>query len=345
MTQSNTRAYVFSLILVTTALSSSTSVFGDSNVHTTARDFISQFRDGRDFNTRSTLSALVREGGIDPFSLSLLTRELRVGAPQVRLNIVQLLAEVGLQADTASAKKFPLIRDPRIIRALLVEGFAKNDAAATEAAKTLADHCTPRDLAAFGGIYLNSLKRLQGDYLYIAAKAKTLEALPYVNEMAGQPEWQAHPRNVRAVQVAQAALGNSEVEDALMKEVRHAEQTMPPAPPNRFYDVGSARDGTEVAKKIAVLGLVGTKESLVFICGYLRSTLKAYVPHVNERSVRYAALDALRYNFPDERLLYNPVKHADWAAAEQFCVQKIGAAFDGPTPDLPADVIYPHHMR
>ena len=146
---------------------------------------------------------------------------------------------------------------------------------------------------------------------------------------------------MKTVKIAQAALGNVSVENEFIKDVRDAAENLPPAPKNRFYDVGDAKDGAQVAFRMPYLGYIGTKKSLQAACSFLRSPLKTYVVNSRERSIRYDALDAILYNFPDEGVLYNPRTLAEWSAAEQFCIEKLGATFDGPTPDLPRDVIYP----
>lgn len=274
-------------------------------------------------------------------SLDLLTRELATGSTDVRENIVRQLEKLGLEMDAPAPDKFAVIRDHSIIRALAVGGFAKDDVAADRAAQILLDRCTPSDLAAFAPIYTASLRQLKGEYLYIATKAKTVEARQYVEKMALQSRWRDEPERRHAIRLAQAALGNTRIENEFIDAAVQAERSAPPAPPNRFYNVGTARDGTELAKRLEPLGQIGTRRSLRAVCGYLRSPLKSYVREVSERSVRYAALDALLYNYPDERLLHGPRDLAGWNAAEQFCTRNLGAVFNGPTPDLPPDQAYP----
>ncbi|MQA36759.1 hypothetical protein [Rugamonas aquatica] len=274
-------------------------------------------------------------------ALKLLTEELTTGTEEVRENIVLLLEKLGSEMDTPSPDKFQIIRNHAIIRALAVNGFAKDDAAADRAAAILLSRCKPTDLAAFNDVYAASLQQMKGDYLNIAAKAKTREARPFVEKMALQPKWRDEPERRAAIRIVQAALGNTEIEEEFINAATEAEKSAPPAPPNRFYNVGTAKDGTELAKQLEPLGLIGTRRSLLHVCSYLRSSLKSYVRDVSEKSVRYAALDALLYNFPDERVLNDPRDLAGWSAAEQFCINKLGAVFEGPTPDIPPDQPYP----
>jgi hypothetical protein len=329
------------LIGLVFVLPASGATHGGKDVHKTAQDYISEFQRGIAFNANAPVDTLVTSHRIDKAGLSTLARELASGGPAVRENIVRLLEKVGLELDTPAPDKFAVIRDHAIIKVLLVEGLAKDDVGADAAVNVLRQHCMPKDLAAFADIYLKSLSHQQGDYLTLTAKAKVVRALPYVQKLAALPDWRENEQDMQIVKIALAALGDKAVEDSYIKSVWDAEKNAPPAPKNRFYDVGAAKDGSELANHLAVLGYVGTQRSLLTACSYLRSPLKSYVPDVSEQSIRYAALDAVFYNYPDEKVLYRPVKQSEWAAAEQFCTKHFGAVFDGPTPDLPTDEVYP----
>jgi hypothetical protein len=317
---------------------------GGTDVHKTAQQYISDFRQGVEFRSDDPIGTLVINHRVDKSSLSMLTKELATGTQQVREKIVRLLEKIGLDLDAPAPNKFPIIRDHSILRALLIEGFAKDDSASSAAAGVLRRRCKPTDLAAFNDLYIKSLQQSNGDYLYLAAKAKTTQASPFVDNLARLPAWQKDENGLTVVKIAQAALGNAAVEDEFIKATYEAEKNAPPAPKNRFYNVGAAKDGKEVAARLNSLGLIGTQRSLLVVCTYLRSTLKTYVPNIKEQSIRYDALDAIRYNFPDERVLYRPTKEAEWAAAELFCTQNLGAVFEGPTPDLPPDLPYPTRL-
>lgn len=313
--------------------------------HQTAQIYIDKFRRGEAVHHNASVADIVTSIRSSPAELTILANELAEGTSEVRLQLVGLLEKIGFGLDTAAPDKFPLIRDHRIIRILLVQGYAKEDEARSAASGTLRIGCTPSDLAAFGHIYTKSLQQLTGQYLRLATKAKTKEASPYVEKMAQSPSWQTDPERAEMIQIAQAALGNQLVEDKFIKMVRDAEKNAPPAPKNRFYNVGAARDGAELARRLDTLGAIGTRRSLRVVCSYLRSTLKSYIGDVSERSIRYAALDALRYNFPDERVLHLPSDLEKWRAAEEFCTTHVGAVFDGPTPDIAPDKAYPHMWR
>lgn len=72
--------------------------------------------------------------------------------------------------------------------------------------------------------------------------------------------------------------------------------------------------------------------------------MKQSLPAMKQRPIRHDALDAIHYNFPEERVRDSLTTVAEWAEAEKFCTQKLGAVFVGPTPDLPQDQVYPTRM-
>lgn len=332
----------FALVLgIAVYLPASGATPGEKQVHKTAQQYIKQFRSGVEFNKAEPVASLLVGGRLDKSTLGMLAKELAQGTEPVRENVVALLEQLGLALDSPRDDKFRIIRDHGIMRVLLVEGFAKPDAARNAAASALRHRCLPSDLAAFNDIYVKSLAQHKGDYVYLAAKAKTIQARTSVDELAKLPEFKENPDILEIVRLAQAALGNTAVEDEYINAVADAHKNAPPAPKNRYYDEGPALDGSAVAARLETMGLIGTRRSLLVACSYLRSPLKSYVPEVSEASIRTAALDAIRYNYPDERVLFEPRSVAEWRAAEQFCTQHIGAVFDGPTPDIPPPQIFP----
>ncbi len=336
------RTFALSLAAFAVFTITNTNAKGE-DVQKTAENYITDFRNGVDLKGNDRVGGIVINGRIASSQLSLLAKELAGGSPRVRRNIVELLGRIGRALDTPNSQKMPVIRDTAVIRTLVVEGFANDDSAASAAARILTENCLPADLAAFSDVYAKSLETGSGNYLFVAAKAKTLQAAQYVEKMARSPLWQEYEEDLHLIKIAQAALGNVSVENDFIRDVYDAAQNAPPAQKNRFYDVVDEKDGAEVASRMAFLGYIGTRRTLQVACGFLRSPLRTYVGNVLERSVRYDALDAILYNFPDERVLYKPVHWVEWVAAEQFCIEKIGATFDGPTPNLPYDRIYPHH--
>lgn len=302
----------------------------------TAQNYIEAFRRGEDFSR--PVEGLVSNYQVNKVALSVLTKELAVGTPEVREKLVRLLEEIALQANAPDPAKFRIIREHSIIKALLTEGFAKDDAAMDGAEMALRNRSKPADLAKYQDIYMKILAGPKGtSVLYLVAKAKVLQARDLVEKMAALPEFKGR----QSVKVAQAALGNTAVEDTFIAATHEAEKNAPPAPKNRFYDVGDAKDGKALAEQLELLGMIGTRRSLLVACSYARSPLKTYLPDHWERSVRLDALRAIAYNFPDERVLTNTNELKDYAAAERFCTERLGAVFEGPTPDLPPDLAYP----
>ncbi len=302
----------------------------------TAQDYIDAFRRGEDFSR--PVEGLVRNYQVNRVALPVLTKELAAGTPEVREKLVRLLEEMALEANVPAPGKLPVIQDPAIIKALLTEGLAKDDAASDAVVRTLCNEARPADLAKYHDVYMKILAGPQAtSVLYLVAKAKVLQARGLVEKMAASPEF----KDLEGVKIAQAALGNTSVEDTFIAAAREAEKKAPPAPKNRFYDVGDARDGEALVEQLKLLGMIGTRRSLLAVCSYARSPLKTYLPDYWERSVRKDAFRAIAYNFPDERVLTNTNESKDYAAAERFCTEHLGATFEGPTPDLPRDMAYP----
>ena len=302
----------------------------------TAQNYIDAFRRGEDFSR--PVEGLVRNYQVNKVALSVLTKELATGTPEVREKLVRLLEEMALEANAPDPTKFPVVQDPSIIKALLTEGFAKDDAGMDAAEMVLRHEVRPTDLAKYQDIYIKILGGPQAiSVLYLVAKAKVLQARNLVEKMAASPQFQDR----QSVRIAQAALGNTTVEDTFIAATREAEKNAPPAPKNRFYDVGDAKDGKALVEQLKLLGMIGTRRSLLVACSYARSPLKTYLPDHWERSVRLDALGAIAYNFPDARVLVGIDNLQGYAAAERFCTEHLGSVFEGPTPNLPGDMAYP----
>lgn len=315
----------------------------DEPVNMYAEKYLLDFRQGGNFQWGSDIRALTLNFRPEPTALYAFRKELNAGTAAVRENIVQLLKAIGLACDVPSPEKIRVIRDHSIIQTLLIDGFAQDDMASSASAQILLALCRPADLAAFNRIFLASLEAGNATYLLLTAKAKTNGARVAVENLAKLPAFRRSAANLHMARVAMAALGNNVMEDDFIAATVDAEENAPAAPKNRFYDVGSAKDGGAVAARLAELGQIGTQRSLLTVCGFLRSPLKSYVTNLYERSIRYDAVDAIRFNFPDERILYKPEKLREWVAVEQFCSANLSAVFDGPTPDLPRDKVYPMH--
>jgi hypothetical protein len=180
-------AIFMAILTLTNTFPRSATAQEGTTVHKTAQSYITQFRGAEEFHDHDSVAGIVASIRLNESTLSILTEELRVGSSAVRESLVRLLEKIGLELDTPAAEKFPLVRDHNIIHALLVEGFAKDHAASTAAATVLNTSCAPSDLAVFGEIYGGSLKQLNGPYLRIATKAKTLQVRPFVEKMPRLP--------------------------------------------------------------------------------------------------------------------------------------------------------------
>ncbi|QYF92738.1 hypothetical protein KY495_18690 [Massilia sp. PAMC28688] len=277
---------------------------------------------------------------LKPLSAENLRRVLERSDSEARAQFVALLVKIGLQMDTPTQGQRRVIRDSNIIKMLMIEGFAKRDRAAAAARRALLHFCRPEDLFESKEIIINSLKAKNPHFLLIAAKAKALDSLPMVIALAADAEMDE--QQIRHVQIAQAALGDTDLESRFLAKLNTAIEEAPPAPKNDFYDVGAARDGKHVVPVIETLGLIGTKKSLAVLCPLLRSDLKTYWVNEREESVRYAVVEALRYNFPDEGVLSSPRLNDRWNEIESFCASRLGVSFTGPTPEKPLIFSYPH---
>lgn len=256
---------------------------------------------------------------------------LATAAEPERRAIVARLAAMGRPGGS------PVIRDPAIIRALVEGGYARDDQARADAQTILLAYAEPASLAAFQQLFLRSLKNGEGHYLMLAAKAKTTAARPLVERLARAPGWRDDP----AIAIAQAALGNTAVEERLLAAVRNAEHNLPPVPASRFSRNEGVKDASALLEQVRVLGLAGTPRSLRLACQYLRSPLQANRTGVYERSIRREALAALQVNYPAAAALAPPAGIEGWREAEQFCSRTLGVMYRGPTPELDTDRAYP----
>jgi hypothetical protein len=156
------------------------------------------------------------------------------------------------------------------------------------------------------------------------AKAKPPQARELVDRLAASPTW----NKTEAVRVARAALGDTKVESEFLTLATKAD---------------AASDGKALAAALATLGLVGTPASLKAIAGRLRTPLTIELKGAYIKSVRLSVLEALLYNFPDQPVLYpnRILTERDYLAAEQFCVQTLGTAYNTPEPPFLTYYGYP----
>lgn len=287
------------------------------------------------------ITGFVVNNRVNVESLRLLAKELLSANSDLREKIVEILEDIGLQADSPSQLKFRIIRDRSVIKVLSNEALSKDDAASSSAINILRTRCRPTDLAVNGSSYVSSLRESPSPaLLLLIAKAKIYQAKELVDVLADSPGWQDDEEK-EVVRIAQAALGNKKIEEEFIAAAYEAKMHAPPAKPSKFFDMTGVKDGQRLANQIELLGFIGTRRSLVVACSFLRTPLKTYVTNHLETSVRYDVLNALLYNFPDEKVLFGPKTVEEFFESELFCTKNLGAVFDGPTPDLPPDRLYP----
>jgi len=281
---------------------------------TNAQEYIAAFRRGEDF-TRPSVGIIVG-GQPDIAALQSLGRELTVGEPSVRENIVTLLVEAGLRTDPLTPKGTEVLRNPHIIALLAGPGLVKSDLGREAAMDALRKLVRPADLAPFKDAITEALYLSPTEEAFLlVAKAKPPQAKVLVDRLAQSTQWQ----KVEAAKIARAALGAKDIENEFLALATDAE---------------TAKNGQALAQALGPLALIGTPSSLKAIAERLRTPLTIHIPGVFEKSVRLNVLEALLYNFPDQPVLYpnNIITEANYAAAERFCTMTLGVIYTNPSP-------------
>jgi hypothetical protein len=251
---------------------------------------------------------------IDSQALNALRKELATAQPEVRENIANLLANIGFQLSDLYPQEV-IIEDTKIIEILATEGFAKDDRGTSKSIDILRFNCTEEALRIQNPKFVAQLEKSPSYSLFLlVAKAKAIEANATIKRLINDPRWEKD----EDFNVAQAALGNTEVEDIFIKNARKA---------------SDAKKGEELAEALRLLGLIGTRRSMLAIASYVRTPVNEERPRF-KRSVRLKALDALRYNFPAALVLSGDSisSQKDYDAAEKFITEKLGYVFKGPPP-------------
>ncbi len=290
------------------------------NAMSKAKAYIVAFQRGEDFNPPAT--GVIIDGKPDLASLQVLGQALAVSEPLVRENIVTLLVDIGLRTDPLTPQGTEVLRDPKIIELLASAGLAKADIGREAAMDALRKLVTPTDLAPFKDNIVEALKESPSEEGFLlVAKAKPKKAKTLVSELAKLPAW----KNIEAVRIALAALGNTKIEDEFLSALN------------------TAKDGENLVWALGSLALIGTPRSLKAIAEHLRTPYTIHVPGAFEKSVRLNVLEALLYNFPDQPVLYpnNIIEEADYTAAEEFCIKTLGVTFSAPPPPFLTYYGYP----
>jgi hypothetical protein len=238
---------------------------------------------------------------------------LRREAALVREQIVRLLADAGKRSDPLYQAGGQMIRQPRIIEMLAVDGIVHEDLGREAALVALLQYAPAELLKPYGKALTNDLKERPGTTAFLLiAKAKPPEAVPVVRKLMAAPRW---PKELNA-RVAAAALWDKEIEKEFLDAFRET------------------ADPKEKARMAKVLGWIGTDAALRTLADAMRTDLVIEMPRVSRRSVRLDVLAALCHNFPDQQVLYESQLFDDsgYEQAEAFCQQRFGTKWDRPRP-------------
>lgn len=300
-------ALVLSVVLSMTAGHASGATAGSRRVH----DYIVAFEKGEDFRPPST--DLIVDGQPEAASLRVLAEALDHKPADVREQIVALLVDLGLRTDPLTAAGAEVLRHQEIIQILVEHALQPADLGREAAMDALRRLVRSEDLAPYGDRFTQELRAAPSQEAFLlVAKAKASSAAALVGALVHTPAW----ADVEAARIAHAALGDTATEDDFLAKEQ------------------AAATGQELAIALESLGLIGTERSLKAVAQRLRSPLIITLPGAYDKSIRLNVLDALRYNDPDQPVLYpnNIADDSDYAAAEQFCSRKLGVVYTEPRP-------------
>ena len=292
----------------------------EENPAQVALNYIKSFRRGVDF--KSPASGIIINGRPDAAAIEILRDHLAKENANVRENIVNLVADIGLHIGTMAGTGAEVILNDRILKILAVEGLIKPDLGRERALDILRKMGLESDLAHYGDSYVQALKAKPSEELFLLiAKAKTGSAKELVYQLSRSDIW----KNVEAVRIARAALGDNDMAVFFIDKLNKA---------------GRAEDFSEALRP---LSLIGTTETLKLIARCLRTPLIIDRTGIYKKSVRLDVLEALRYNFPDRLILYpnNINTEADYTAAENFCIRKFGIVYNSTPPPFMTYEGYP----
>ena len=280
-------------------------------------------RAGQEFMPPS--AGLVVNGAPDSQALTVLQNALSEDTEVVRTQVVDLLADVGAECADPDNSGLSAIKDARSIEILFTTALSKPDQAREEAMLKLRSMCRRSDLEPWSGELARVIEeRPTEDGLLLVAKSKARSAKDAVQKLALSPEWQED----RALLIAQGALGDTSVIDHFLEELRVAVAS---ADPERF------------SQAIDALSKIGEPGTLKAVAEQLRTPLIREVPRVSAKSMRLVVLGGLAYAFPDVLVLYpsNIIEEEDYIAAENFCIQQLGAQYSDARPPFMTHGAYP----
>jgi hypothetical protein len=298
----------------------------------TAESYIEAFKRGEKFTEPS--EGLVSGGKITFQAVEVLGKALAVEGNDVREQIVALLWDVSKRTNPEHPYE---LRDPEIIALFAGPGLAKPDFAKGNAMGGLL-HVMPAQLKRYGEAITRALEAEPEENAFLlVAHAKVFQAKEIVERSA----WDS-TSFVKEARIARAALGNTEVEDEILKEVRRMEEA---------GDVEALILGTYplgMRYPLDTLARIGTRRSLITLAKFMRSPLEREVGHMGMglESIRLYVMDALKIAFPNQadKLLsrYYVESDADYRAVEDFCVRELGVSYEGmPRPEFLTEIAAP----
>jgi hypothetical protein len=308
------------LIVLGTGCQQTITAKEDAAMTRTAENYIEAFRHGTEFKQPS--QGLIVDGRLHHNVAAILGRELEHGDGHVREQIAALLWDVSMQTHP-DPECFYEVFDPEIIALYAGPGLTRPDSARDYSMRALL-HVKPAKLEKYRETFARALEAKPEDTAFLlVAHAKAFQAREVVERLSLLPSWSG--RNGEAARVAQAALGNTQVEDAILAEVKRLEEA---------GDVDTLLT-TGVGGLLYTLARIGTHRSLTALAKFMRSPLERIVGHQNlgRETIRLYVMDALRYSFPDQAdklLNRNLVKSEEnYLAVERFLTRELGISYHG----------------
>lgn len=287
-----------------------------------AQNYIEDFKKGISFKSPS--KGIVVNERPDTGALDVIKKYLITENPEVREKIVLLLEDIGLKSDTIYHNELLIINDHLVIDILAKEGLIRSDLGGLKAILVLCNRVLEKDLTRYEDLFVQALiNKPNEDLFLLIAKAKCLKAKPFLDELAQNPKWEES----QELKIALAALGDSFIEEAFIEKLRLAKES---------------KDVDQYAKALRPLSLIGTKRTLEVLALELRTPLIKFIPNSFKKSLRLNVLDAIRYNYPNERSFYSNfiMRDLDYLNAEEVCVKKFGINYTDDRPEFLTSMPY-----
>ncbi len=272
---------------------------------------IARFRRGEKYRGRA--EEFLASGRVDAGAIRRLATVMQTERPPAGLASAQLLAAIGRAADPLHPRGARLIREPVVVAALIESGLSSAPEVRDFVLETLVHETPAESLAPHRAVLTQYALANPGEAAFLViAKAKPREKAAELLTLCRAPQ-QAHSR---AARIARAALGEAEIEQALIREFTQADQP---------------RAKAELAE---TLGHVATDAALRALAAELRTDLVIEIPGALRRSVRLDIIAALCRAFPDQTMLQDNaiVDDGGYARVEKFCEEKFGTTWTRPRP-------------